>query len=58
VTENIVSYREQLIKQLSDSLLKNFNKDTDDIEELKETMTDYNTLKVNITKSIGRMRTK
>ena len=57
VTENIIAYREQLIRQVSESLMKDFLPETDSLEDLKETMMDYNKLKVSITRSIGRMRT-
>ena len=57
VTENIIAYREQLIRQVSESLMNDFLPETDCLEDLKETMMDYNKLKVSITRSIGRMRT-
>jgi DNA primase len=57
VTETIVSLREYLINKLIFELMSEFSNNSEfDLEELKITINDYNKLKVNLTKKIGRIR--
>jgi DNA primase len=59
ISEILISYREYLIQNLTKELLADYlqEKTTITIEELKQTVNDYNFLKVKISNSIGRVRT-
>lgn len=57
VSETIIAYREYLIGRLVSDLIINYKSDNEeDLEQLKTTINDYNSLKVTITRTIGRMR--
>ena len=56
VSENIIAFREHLIKKLSTDLMKSVSDGTQNIQEAMELINDYNKLKVFITRTIGRMR--
>ncbi len=59
ISETIISYREYLIQNLSKNLIDNASKYPEEIsiQEVMETINDYNSLKVAISNSIGRIRT-
>lgn len=57
VSENIIAYREYLINKLIQDQIEEYLKSPkSDSDELKLTVNEYNFLKVNITRSIGRLR--
>ena len=56
VSENIIAFREHLIKKLNTDLMLSVSEGTQDIQEAMELINDYNKLKVFITRTIGRMR--
>jgi DNA primase len=57
VTENIMTYREYLINKLNQDLVQNALSQPDtNMNEVMETINEYNKLKVSITRSMGRMR--
>lgn len=57
VTETLISLREYLINKLIMDLMQSFQSEVaSDLEELKNNINDYNKLKVNLTKKIGRIR--
>lgn len=58
VTETIVTFREYLINKLNHELMLQVQSETPDYtpEEIITMINDYNKLKVNITRRIGRMR--
>ena len=58
VTETIVTFREYLINKLNHELMLQIQEETPEFtpEEIITMINDYNKLKVNITRRIGRMR--
>ena len=57
VTENIAAFREYLINKISLDLMEQIKaEDVEDTTEIITLINDYNKLKVNITRKIGRMR--
>lgn len=57
VTENIAAFREYLINKLSKGLMEKIKAESEeDPLEIISIINDYNKLKVNITRKIGRMR--
>ena len=56
VSENIIAFREHLIKKLNTDLMLSVSEGTQDVQEAMELINDYNKLKVFITRTIGRMR--
>jgi DNA primase len=58
VTETIVTFREYLINKLNRELMLQMQEETPELspEEIITMINDYNKLKVNITRRIGRMR--
>jgi DNA primase len=57
VSETIVSLREYLINKIIEDLMKEFQQDSsNDLEEIKTIINDYNKLKVTLTNKIGRIR--
>ncbi|MDK2770942.1 MAG: DNA primase [Flavobacterium sp.] len=59
INETLISYREFLIQNLTKCLVEDFTekKVETSIEELMQTINDYNALKVAVSNSIGRIRT-
>ena len=56
VSENIIAFREHLIKKLTTDLMQSVKDGTHELQEGIETINEYNKLKVFITRNIGRMR--
>ena len=57
VNETIIAYREYLINKLVSDLVESFSLNPElDLDELKTSVNEYNSLKVNITRKIGRLR--
>lgn len=59
ISETLISYREYLIQNLTKELVENSTKENAEIslEDIMQTINDYNKLKVSISNSIGRIRT-
>lgn len=56
VTENIITFREHLIKKLIIDMMEAIKNGVQDIQEGIETINEYNKLKVFMTRNIGRVR--
>ncbi len=59
ISETLISYREYLIQNLSKNLIEKATKNPEEtpINDIMESINDYNALKVAISNSIGRIRT-